>query len=147
MRLFSFALLLITIVSCTKDPHRYIGSDNGNIWLMDEMSVTISDNGVTIADTLVSSGEFTFNKLKNKDTDGNGLVSRFEFNGTSWSTDVEEESFIWEMDGDNTILLNYQDGRNETITVVKSEKKTQEWTSESVETGDDVVRSYTLTLN
>ena len=51
------------------------------------------------------------------------------------------------MDGDNTILLNYQDGRNETITVVKSEKKTQEWTSESVETGDDVVRSYTLTLN
>lgn len=146
-RILLFLAAAATVASCTKDPHRYIGHENGRNWIIDQMQVTISDDGAIITDTIVTSGTFRFSKTKNKDTNGSGTTTRFEFDGNAWSSAPVEEGFIWEMDGDNTLIIEFQDGRIETVSIDKSEKKSQEWTSTSLEIGDDVVRSYKLSLD
>lgn len=142
-------VLMIGFTGCKKACHKRVADDNGNTWLIDEMVVTITDNGQTIADTTVlNSGSFVLSKTKNKDTNGSGTVNRYEFNGTNFGSILVEEGFIWEIDEDaKTMIIDYQDGRQETFSLDVCDKKKQEWSSTSLETGDDVIRTYKLTLD
>ena len=141
-------LLMVGFSSCEKKTHKVLASKDGSRgWLIDEMVFEQRDDGTLEHDTLLYNvGTFVFVQDKRRDEHGTGSLSRREFQNGEWTNGVVAQ-FVWEMEGESVVRINYLNGVEEVVQIEESQKKTQRWISTSFETGKDVERNYFLTRN